>query len=87
MKFPEIFLEFHYFFLKIWLAQDELMLHFVATVIICVHEYMARFERIIQKFKESPESLHFRDIEKILYLAGYVRIPAKGSHIKFKKEG
>ncbi|MCB9805622.1 type II toxin-antitoxin system HicA family toxin [Candidatus Nomurabacteria bacterium] len=38
------------------------------------------------KFKEDPEKLKFRDIEKILVSLGFEKIQTKGSHVKYKNQ-
>lgn len=45
---------------------------------------MTRKEKLLDKFKANPESLHYSDIEKILLDLDFQKIPAKGSHVKFK---
>lgn len=45
---------------------------------------MTRRHKLIQKFLERPESLAFSQIENVLIWAGFERIEAKGSHVKFK---
>lgn len=48
-------------------------------------------EKLIRKFLLQPESLKYRQIEKLLLYLGFEMIFAKGSHRKFKhpamKEG
>ena len=45
---------------------------------------MSRVENILKKFTQNPESIRYRDIEKILLYLGCIKIGAKGSHVKFK---
>lgn len=45
---------------------------------------MTRFDNIIKKFLENPSSLRYSQIEKILIQTNHIKIPAKGSHVKFK---
>ena len=45
---------------------------------------MTKKEKLLEKFLSSPSALHYSDIEKILLLKGFKKIPAKGSHQKFK---
>lgn len=45
---------------------------------------MTRLQKILHKFYVYPEGLRYSDIEKILVAFGCIKIPAKGSHIKFK---
>jgi predicted RNA binding protein YcfA (HicA-like mRNA interferase family) len=41
-------------------------------------------QKLIQKFHSKPSSLHFRDIEKIIFSSGYKKIHTRGSHTKYK---
>ena len=45
---------------------------------------MTRLDKLKIKFQENPSSLKYSQIEKILIHTGHIKIPAKGSHIKFK---
>ena len=45
---------------------------------------MTKKEKLLEKFMSNPSSLHYSDIEKILIEKGFEKIPAKGSHQKFK---
>lgn len=45
---------------------------------------MSQKQKLLQKFLQSPTSLHYRDIENILIFLGFEIIPAKGSHKKYK---
>ena len=45
---------------------------------------MSKIKKIIDSFLRYPEGVSLSDIEKILYHLGFVKIQAKGSHIKFK---
>ncbi len=45
---------------------------------------MSRIDNIIKKMKGSPTSCNYVEIEKILLHFGFIKINAKGSHIKFK---
>ncbi len=45
---------------------------------------MTQLEKLIKKFLVAPEKCHFRDIDRILIHYGFVKIGAKGSHIKYK---
>lgn len=45
---------------------------------------MTSLEKLINKFKRKPESLKYREIEKLLISFGFEKILIKGSHIKFK---
>lgn len=46
---------------------------------------MTVFSKLIEKFKKKPESIKFRELEKILLSIGFEKIPTKGSHMKYKK--
>lgn len=48
---------------------------------------MTRKDKLLHKFLNNPHSLNFADIEKILVSFGFEIIPAKGSHVKFKRDG
>jgi predicted RNA binding protein YcfA (HicA-like mRNA interferase family) len=45
---------------------------------------MSRIVKLINKFKNNPTSISFSELEKILLHFNFVRIEAKGSHVKFK---
>lgn len=45
---------------------------------------MSQIEKLLQKFHRRPESVSYRDLERILLYVGFEKIPAKGSHVKFK---
>lgn len=45
---------------------------------------MSQIEKKIGKLLKDHQSVHYRDIEKILLYFGFERIQAKGSHVKFK---
>jgi predicted RNA binding protein YcfA (HicA-like mRNA interferase family) len=45
---------------------------------------MNKLEKLVDKFLRNPTSLHFSEIEKVLLIAGFKKINAKGSHNKFK---
>lgn len=45
---------------------------------------MTKLEKQIEKFLNQAEKLHFRSIKKILLSSGFIHVPAKGSHQKFK---
>ena len=44
---------------------------------------MTKYEKTLYKFKESPESLHFREIDKILKSLDFIKLQGKGSHVKY----
>lgn len=48
------------------------------------HYFMTRLKKILKKFYENPVSLHYSDLEKSLIAHGFIKIFAKGSHVKFK---
>lgn len=45
---------------------------------------MTAKEKLINKFLANPQSLKYRQIEKIILSFDFVKIEAKGSHKKFK---
>lgn len=45
---------------------------------------MSQEEKLQKKFFQNSESLRLADIEKVLVSLGFVKIPAKGSHVKWK---
>lgn len=45
---------------------------------------MSQMEKFIKRFKKKPETLKFKEIEKILLFLNFKKINARGSHIKFK---
>lgn len=46
---------------------------------------MTQTEKLLQRFFEAPESLKYRELEKVLFIKGFVKIEIKGgSHVKFK---
>lgn len=45
---------------------------------------MTQFEKLVKKFISSPESCRFGDIDAILKHYGFIRLEAKGSHVKYK---
>lgn len=45
---------------------------------------MTQLEKIIKKFLNSPESCHFKDVDRILKHYGFIKIETKGSHVKYK---
>lgn len=44
---------------------------------------MTRLDKLIDKFKTSPNKLSLRDIEQILMSIGFDKLNAKGSHVKY----
>ena len=45
---------------------------------------MTTKEKLFEKFIENPMSLRYKDIEKLLLLNWFLKIDAKGSHLKMK---
>jgi len=45
---------------------------------------MSQIEKLYKKFLSNPESIKFRELEKVLLHLEFERIEAKGSHVKFK---
>jgi predicted RNA binding protein YcfA (HicA-like mRNA interferase family) len=45
---------------------------------------MANKRKLLEKFLHNPAGVHYRDLEQILNYLGFEKVPAKGSHIKFK---
>jgi len=48
---------------------------------------MTQIDKLLSKFKKGPDSVSYRDLERILLSLGFEKINTKGSHVKFKKEG
>ena len=48
---------------------------------------MTKTDKLLIKFKQNPENVKFREIEKILLTVGYKKVEAKGSHKKYKRTG
>lgn len=55
------------------------VIHFVYYV-----SRMTRLGKLAKKFQEHPEKVSYSDIERLLLSAGFEKVQAKGSHIKFK---
>jgi len=47
---------------------------------------MSKTEKLIAKFLKNPGSLHYSEVDKILIHYGFTRVPAKGSHVKYKHQ-
>lgn len=45
---------------------------------------MTKLKKILDKFHANPAGLRFAQIEKSLISYGCKKVPAKGSHVKFK---
>ncbi len=44
---------------------------------------MSQKDKLFIKFKRKPSSCKFREVLTLLEYYGFVKIPAKGSHMKF----
>ena len=47
---------------------------------------MTQRGKLMQRFYNEPTSLKYIKIESILIKSGFIKIPTKGSHMKFKHE-
>lgn len=47
---------------------------------------MAKIEKIIEKMKNQPKGVSFREIKKVLEYLGYEVVRIKGSHHQFRNE-
>lgn len=47
---------------------------------------MAGVEKIIQKMKNRPNGIRFREITKVLNHFGYIEVRVKGSHHQFQND-
>lgn len=45
---------------------------------------MTKRDKLLEKFYAQPIALRYLDLEKLLVSLGFVKIPAQGSHVKFK---
>ncbi len=45
---------------------------------------MSRIAKIAKKFLQTPASVSYSDLQKLLLALGFEKIQAKGSHVKFK---
>lgn len=45
---------------------------------------MSQIEKLLAQFRRRPESVKYRDIEKILVYLNFEKVYTKGSHVKFK---
>jgi predicted RNA binding protein YcfA (HicA-like mRNA interferase family) len=45
---------------------------------------MNRKEKLLERFKQNPESIRYSELKTILTKIGFEEIPAKGSHTKWK---
>lgn len=45
---------------------------------------MTRKERLLNRFLRNPESLNFKEIEKLLFDFGFTEASMRGSHKKFR---
>ncbi len=47
---------------------------------------MSKKDKLIKKFLSRPRSLKYSELEQVLLSFEFVKIPAKGSHVKFSHE-
>lgn len=47
---------------------------------------MSKIDKLTNRFLANPKALHYPHLEKVLYRFGFIKIPAKGSHVKFKHQ-
>jgi predicted RNA binding protein YcfA (HicA-like mRNA interferase family) len=47
---------------------------------------MSQIEKLLKRFSQSPQNVRYADIEKVLFHLGFEKIPAKGSHVKWKHQ-
>lgn len=45
---------------------------------------MTRFDKLIQKMRETPHKIRFAEAESLLFREGFVRFNQRGSHITFR---
>jgi predicted RNA binding protein YcfA (HicA-like mRNA interferase family) len=45
---------------------------------------MSQIEKLMKKFVQSPQSVRYADIEKVLLAHQFEKIPTKGGHVKWK---
>lgn len=45
---------------------------------------MSSIEKFIKRFVDNPCTVRYAELERILLFAGYEKVPARGSHVKFK---
>lgn len=45
---------------------------------------MSQIEKLIQRFIRAPGGMRYANIERILYALDFEKIPARGSHVKWK---
>ena len=45
---------------------------------------MSQIEKLLKKFADNPSNVKYVDIEKVLGVLNFERIPTKGSHVKWK---
>jgi len=56
----------------------------VGNLFITIQKPMTQRDKLFNKFIANPESVSYREMEKILGWYEFEKIQAKGSHIKFK---
>lgn len=44
---------------------------------------MSSIEKLIKRFIDNPYAIRYVELERILLFAGYEKVPARGSHVKF----
>ena len=47
---------------------------------------MSQIEKLLEKFLSNPEVLKYKELDKVLIYLGFVLVPAKGSHKKYKHQ-
>lgn len=57
----------------------------MCSYICVIYSYMSSIEKLLKKFLETPQSVRYRDIERILRYFNFEKISAKGSHVKWKQ--
>ena len=45
---------------------------------------MSQIEKLLARFMKTPQTVRYADIERILHSLGFEKVPAKGSHVKWK---
>lgn len=45
---------------------------------------MSTLAKLLKRFMESPAKVRYASIERLLLSLGFERVPAKGSHVKWK---
>ncbi|TCJ01589.1 MULTISPECIES: type II toxin-antitoxin system HicA family toxin [Cytobacillus] len=47
---------------------------------------MAKIEKIIEKMKNQPKGISFKEVKKVLEHLGYIEVRIRGSHHQFRNE-